>query len=577
MPLLVRVRIACHLAYVSDADDLQRANVCCPSHYPLVGVAPGLSTGNLGFHKEYKIKEEDMLALRPRLVRCAAFLAAFALAPCALGQEHSPRTPSSAMSLGANAFAGCYPFVQPSLAELRGSSKKVFAWYFPPFPLSIHNETDDKNWYERWLNPDGGAGEYRNTGGSLRDRPLWMPKRPELNWKQLNFEVEIRQAIAMGLDGFILEMSHRQLHPDDRFNRVRDMLAAAQAVDPEFRIMLAPGFPKEADAMPDELAATLLAVAHHPSVFRLPDGRLPMATFYPERPASSGGKPIEWWKLLFDMLQAEGVDAAWYPMFLSRTTMNALPDLQEWYATIDGYSRFDGRWVSQASSNLTEDQEARSRGLKWMARAVFQDVRVRKGEKLELRHWESSNSATLRAFFENAIQSEADWLTVITWNDYSETQTAPSRDRGYAVTDLMAYYTTWFKTGAAPSIDRDALYYFHRKHHTNASYDQTKQTAGAFTIPAGPPGENNVELLAFLTAPGELVIRQGTDVRTMSANAGITSFKVPLVPGTTPQFELSRQGQLVESLASQTPIEAYVDYQDMTYYAGGSIRCERPL
>lgn len=519
-----------------------------------------------------------MIASCPRLVRCAAFLAALALAPSAsaLGRDPGHRRPS--LLAGVNSSAECYSFVQPSPSELRASRKKVFAWYFPPFPLSIHNESQDKNWYERWLSPDGGGGEYRDTGGALRDRPLPIPQRPELNWKQLNFEVEIRQAIAMGLDGFILEMSHRQQHPDDRFNRVRDMLAAAQAVDPEFRIMLAPGFPKEADAMPDELAKTVLAFANHPSVFRLPDGRLPMATFYPERPAAKGGKPLEWWKLLFDMLHVEGVDAAWYPMFLSRTSMNALPDLEDWYQTIAGYSRFDGRWVSQATSNVTESQEARSRGLQWMSRAVFQDVRVRKGKDLiELRHWESSNSETLRAFFEKAIEADSDWLTVITWNDYSETQTAPSRDRGYAVTDLMAYYTTWFKTGKAPQIHRDALYYFHRKHHTNAPYDTTKQTAGAFKIDAGPAAQNNVELLAFLAEPGLLVIRQGGDVKTMTANAGVTSFKVPLVPGTTPQFELLRQGQLVESLTSRTPIETEVDYQDMTYYAGGSIDCERPL
>jgi hypothetical protein len=44
---------------------------------------------------------------------------------------------------------------------------------------------------------------------------------------------------------------------------------------------------------------------------------------------------------------------------------------------------------------------------------------------------------------------------------------------------------------------------------------------------SGPVAENNVELLAFLSAPGDLTIRQGTDVRTMTVSAaGLTSFKV---------------------------------------------------
>lgn len=511
-----------------------------------------------------------MIASCPRLVRCAAVLIALAMAPPAMSAV--PRTPAN---VAAN--SQCYAFAQPSIEVLRASEKKVFAWYFPPYPLSISNEADSSNWYDRWLSPDGGNGQYSNTGGALRDRPLTMPKRPETNWRQLNFEVEIRQAIAMGLDGFILEMSHRQQHSDDRWNRVNAMLAAAQAVDPGFKIVLGPGFPKEANAMPDELAATIRAVANHPSVYRLPDGRLPLVTFYPERPASSGGKPIQWWQLLFDQLQAQGVQTAWYPFFLSRSTIAALPDPDEWYRTIDGYSRWDGRWATQASSNVTEATEARNHGVNWIARAAFQDIRVRKDTLLELRHWESSNSSTMRGFFQKAIESDADWLALLTWNDYSETQIAPSRDRGYAVADLTAYYTAWFKTGVAPPIQRDGLYYFHRKQRADAPYDTTKQAAGPFKIPAGPVAENNVELLALLTAPGELTIRQGSNVRKLNANAGLVSFKVPLVPGTRPAFELRRGGQLVESLTSRASSTASVTYQDLTYYAGGSIECQRPL
>jgi hypothetical protein len=104
-----------------------------------------------------------------------------------------------------------------------------------------------------------------------------------------------QSAIAMGLDGFILEMSYRKVHSDERFNQVKRMLDAARAVDPGFRILLGPGFPKESNATPDELAETLLSYTGHPAVFRLPDGRVPIATFYPERPASSGGKPLSWW------------------------------------------------------------------------------------------------------------------------------------------------------------------------------------------------------------------------------------------------------------------------------------------
>lgn len=484
--------------------------------------------------------------------------------------------------------AACYPFEQTAPVD---PDKEVFAWYFPPYPLSIHNESPDRNWYERWLDPDGGGGEYSDTGGHLRDRPLPVPQRPPgVDWRKVNFELEIRQAIAIGLSGFILEMSHVLKHRDDRFNRVRHMLDAAQAVDPSFRILLGPGFPKEPDATPDELVNTLRTYIHHPSVFRLGDGRVVLTTFYPERTASRGGKPISWWNQVFDMLRQDyeiledgeritmpGVEVAWYPMFLSRIEMNRLPDLDAWYRSIEGYSRWDGRWVTQAGSNISEQEEAIANGVKWMPRAVFQDMRVRKAERPELRHWESSNSESFRAHLEAAIGSGADWLAFITWNDYAETQIAPSRARGYAVADLAAYYTSWFRTGQLPAITRDALYYFHRKQHTEAPYDPDRQTAGAYVIPAGPAARNEVELLAFLAEPGQLAIRQGSDARTMEAGAGLASFKVPLVEGTRPRFELWRDGQLVESLDGRVPIETVVEYQDMTYYAGGGLECERPL
>ncbi|WP_426750282.1 hypothetical protein [Myxococcus sp. Y35] len=77
--------------------------------------------------------------------------------------------------------------------------------------------------------------------------------------------------------------------------------------------------------------------------------------------------------------------------------------------------------------------------------------------------------------------------------------------------------------------------------------------------------------------PGRLVITQGADVRTLDAtSAGVTPFSVPLVPGTTPVFELQRNGQTVQRLVSKTPIVAQTVYQDMMYHAGGGRECARP-
>jgi Glycosyl hydrolase family 71 len=145
-----------------------------------------------------------------------------------------------------------------------------------------------------------------------------------------------------------------------------------------------------------------------------------------------------------------------------------------------------------------------------------------------------------------------------------------------SVVDVSAYYVTWFKTGAAPPIVRDAMYYFHRRQKSDAPYDTSKQTAGAIQV-KGAAVSDQVELLAFLTGPSTLAITQGTNVQTKEVTAaGVTSFKVPVVPGTTPVFELSRGGTVQQRIVSATPIQTQMVYQDMMNHGGGGLTCTRP-
>ena len=55
---------------------------------------------------------------------------------------------------GATSAGGCspYPFNPLPTAQLRASAKKAFAFYFPPFPLSIDNKDAGSDFYFRWLN-----------------------------------------------------------------------------------------------------------------------------------------------------------------------------------------------------------------------------------------------------------------------------------------------------------------------------------------------------------------------------------------------------------------------------------------
>ncbi|MBT2224958.1 endo-1,3-alpha-glucanase family glycosylhydrolase [Nonomuraea sp. NEAU-A123] len=473
-------------------------------------------------------------------------------------------TPTSSASPTATPTAAgteCLPFDKPSASTLRTYDKKVFAFYFPPYPLSVDNKDPAKDQWASWLDPAGSNGMYAAQGGQTRDRPLTRPARSGSEWRQADFEVEVRQAIAMGLDGFIYE--HHTSASDQRFNQFPKMLAAAKAVDPGFQIMLSPDFPTTKGAAQDKVISDILMAKGHPSLYHLADGTIPLAPFYPERQAAS------WWDELRDKLAKEGMKTSLVPIFLDWSGSGKT----DWNNSVAGYSSWGVRWESSTDGYRKAGIEAKKRGRFYMAPAALEDVRPR-----DKRYWEPSNSETLRQSFVKAQEGGADIVSLLTWNDYAESWLAPSVERGYAPADVIAYYTTWFKTGKWPTVKRDALYYFHRSHRTDAPFDATKQTIGPISIPYGDAATNNVELLAFVKSAGTLSIKQGTDVKTKEVTApGMVSFKVPMIPGTTPVFELKRDGKTVQTVTSNTPIVKSVVYQNLINHAGGGLSCKRPL
>ncbi len=348
--------------------------------------------------------------------------------------------------------------------------------------------------------------------------------------------------------------------PDERFHQLPQMLAAVKAVDPGFRIMISPDFDTAAGASPQSVVDAVMKVKDDRSVYRLADGRMVLAPFYPER------QPLSFWTSLHDQLEAKGVKTALVPIFLSSTSEVK----RQWSAAVAGFSSWGSRWASATKDYAQESHDSHQWGKLWMSPVAFEDVRPHEGY-----FWEPSNSAELRGSFQQAITGNSDWMSLTTWNDYTESWMSPSAQRGYAVVDVSAYYLQWFKTGQAPRVVRDTLFYFHRSQRTDAPYDTSKQSAGPMKIRMGDPASNTVELLAFLTEPGQLSITQGGQIKSMDAPAGVTSFTAELVAGTTPKFALSRNGKQVQQMTSAFPIATQVKLQNFMNHAGSSRACPR--
>lgn len=122
-----------------------------------------------------------------------------------------------------------------STASLRASSHVIFAHYFTPFPITIDNKPADADYYAlQYLRPQGENGKHAYCGGFLRDRPV--PRAPLTgNWTLIDMEKEVSEAIAAGLDGFIVDIL--SLDPANViWTRVLKLLDAAAAVDPGFKV-----------------------------------------------------------------------------------------------------------------------------------------------------------------------------------------------------------------------------------------------------------------------------------------------------------------------------------------------------
>ncbi|WP_158620375.1 MULTISPECIES: glycoside hydrolase family 71 protein [Corallococcus] len=458
----------------------------------------------------------------------------------------------------------CFALDLPSLSSLRASPKKVFAHYFSPYPLSLDNKDPAVDYYARnYLQPTGENSKFAYCGGLLKQRPLAQPPRAAgVDFERANFEVEVRRASALGLDGFTYDILN---HQGTHWTRLLKLLDAASAVDPGFRIVLMPDMTSTYQGTDAEAQTafvdSIASVAAHPATYHLDDGRLLLSPFAADR------RTPQWWASTLQALAARGIPSALWPVYVSpwaaaTTSLKAQVPLY-------GTSTWGSRTLSGAAGQKTNPGTAHGMGLKWMAPLAVQDSRPK-----DLIYTEANNSQALLALWDAAISGGADWVQLITWNDYSEaTEFSPSSGTQWAPFDLTAYYTAWFKTGVQPAIVRDAVYYFHRNQATTASPDLTKQRA-VYQVKNGAPPANEIELLAFLTAPATLEIEVAGTVQRKDVGAGIQSFRIPLREG-TPRFRAVRGGVTVATVTSASPISNTIVYQDLLYRAGGSLTCDR--
>jgi glycosyl hydrolase family 71 len=455
----------------------------------------------------------------------------------------------------------CLPFTMPASDVLFGSSKKVFAHYFYPFPLSVENKPASDDYYNRnYLNPKGENGKWAANGGFLRQRPLPIGDNSDHNWQLSNMQREVREAIARGITGFSFDvLSAKDAAGAD--SRLQLLLNAAHNVDPRFKILVMPDISAlKSDA--GAVISSIATVAASPAGYRLDDGRLVVTAFN-----ASANSP-DWWASVLAQLKARGIAVAFVPTFLGwKAQAGAFAPISHGFADW-------GTATAGVSENMKGDAEMAHKNYGKIFMMPVDPQQYRPKDSI---YWEAGNSAAFRNAWTSAIDGNAEWAQLVTWSDFSEssevepyTDATLRTDIGTGFYDLNAFYATWFLTGKQPPITHDVLYFFYRREPTDAA--SPAQSSAPNKVVNGTP-ENDIELLAFLTAPGELKITIEGHTSVQHAPAGITSFKVHTAPG-TPIFAVERGGSDVISFRG--PIQIFGSgglpsgVIDMTYWSGSA-------
>lgn len=435
-------------------------------------------------------------------------------------------------------------------ADSPDDGRKVFAHYFPPYPVSIDNEPPESDYYTRNLMAvSGEGGQHAAYGGYLRDRPLGREPRAG-DWRAADLSAEVADAAAAGIDGFTVDILG--LSGSNWDATVNLMAAAASAERPFVVVPNLDANGTGAASSPSVVADKLAELYASPAAYRLPDGRYLLSSFRAE------GKSVAWWSSVMKALADEhGIDVAFVAVLLEASDSNLVAFAPISYAL----SNWGGRTVEESESSEGLAPQVRSLGVRWMAPVAVQDVRPRNGV-----YAESGNTETMRAMWRRAIGDEADFVQLVTWNDYSETTSfAPSVHHGRAFLTLNAYFVKQYKGQPEVQPGGDTLIVTHRTQFhdaqpTNGSALQPT-LGGATTAP-----RDTVEVVALLAAPASLAVTVGETVHRAEVPAGFSTFLFPLGLGSV-SASLSRSGSEIARASSPFPVVEHPRASDLQYVA----------
>jgi len=376
------------------------------------------------------------------------------------------------------------------------------------------------------------------------------------------YKREIELAQRSGIDGFALNCGtwlfdprFARQDPEGYVESATRIYQAAKELNTGFRLFMSPDLVTLKN-VPENMVDMVQRFAAHPN----------QLTHQGKPVLSSYSGTAEVFAPIINQIEAKGTDVFFVPGILK------FPFSSNWSPRLirsffDGHSHMDG--VFFFGPDMTVAEYLRTN-------ASLGRITGELGKLYMAGISPAYNSPNLRDYhgikgyetkWRGIIQDGATWVEIVTWNDYNEdSHLMPfhwdakalggrqyfSHDEAFL--DVTHYYATWFKSGKAPAVLQDKIYYVYRNRskHLTTAWNAKKQAWVDLTREGNPVDqihddvEDNIYLTVFLTSAATLSVSLGSEKWSENLPAGISHVAYPLSPG-VPQFTLLREGKPVLS------------------------------
>jgi len=427
-----------------------------------------------------------------------------------------------------------------------------------------------------------------------------------------SYEREIRQAQAVGIDGFALNAGGWLKEPR-YIRRASEMFEAAYRLHSGFKLMFSADMCCSNDA--DDVEDMVRRFANNPRYASLcfkHDGKFVLSTF-----AGSSRGPGFWRSLKKDI--ETGAHPSTNSALTATQYANGVPssaplplelvpaffwggELPKESDIRDGLAQYEdiiggafywgiagvpglGHPPDQIPSSEMYAATLHAARKIYMAPICFQFWAANAG-----RYYNYNGYSGMRELWMDAINvSHPDWVEIITWNDFVEgTYVSPIDDAARYVgandlersadappalhffhshqgaRNLLSFFIAWYKIGREPRITTDHVFWAYHTELGNQSLNGK--------VPTRLYGNlvDKLYITANLTAPAVLHVSIGPMSRSIDLPAGSTDAEVPLKAGPPPHFELARHGLHLAKGNGDDPISDEGVFPDF-YYSTGSM------